>query len=186
MPDEGDRRSNEGERTRTTSLFALASDYDAAERAVRTLHDSGCNMSTLSVIGRDYYTEQGVVGFAVRRGQTAARGNGGGFWARLSELTDGTGFLLVPGIGPVFIAGPVVGTILVELENVSTVGGMHALNLALYGYGVPLPDVAHYEASIRAGTLVLIAQGSEDEVRRVREMLPESACSGVHVYSERA
>ena len=45
------------------SAVAVYDSHLAAEEAVRTLAKSGFDMHKLSIVGRDYSTEEGVVGY---------------------------------------------------------------------------------------------------------------------------
>jgi hypothetical protein len=45
------------------SAVAVFESHGAAEEAVRTLAKTGFDMKKLSIVGRDYSTEEGVVGY---------------------------------------------------------------------------------------------------------------------------
>ena len=45
------------------SVVAVYDNHAAAEAAVRELAKSGFDMKKLSIIGKDYSTEEGIVGF---------------------------------------------------------------------------------------------------------------------------
>jgi hypothetical protein len=167
--------------SQTTAVFALYDTHQEAEAAIRGLQRSGCDLRRLSVIGRDYYTEQGVVGLYTSGDQKKVFGQTGTFWGGLLGLMSGSAFLLVPGIGPLFVAGPVVARIVGEIEEAATVGGTNALGAALYHIGVPQSNIVEYEKQIRAGTFVLIAHGSQEEIDRAK---PPLAASGGHGLSE--
>ena len=45
------------------SIVAIYSSHTAAEAAVKELQQSGFDMKKLSIVGRDYHTDQHVVGY---------------------------------------------------------------------------------------------------------------------------
>jgi hypothetical protein len=143
-------------------------------------------MQQLSVIARDYYTEEGVVGFYTSGESKKTFGKTGALWGGLSDVLSGSAFLLVPGIGPLFVAGPVAGQIVEGIEEASVVGRLSALGAVLYGIGVPQTGVAEYEAKIRTGMFVLIACGSPEEVEGVKAPLVASGCQGLSEYTARS
>jgi len=170
----------------TTAVFALYDSHHEADQAIRDLQTSGCDMQQLSVIGRGYYTEQGMVGSYTSGDQTKAWGTTGAFWGSLWSVLVGSAFFLVPGIGPLFVAGPVAGRIVAELEDAAAVGQLNALGAALCRFGVPQASIREYETEIRTGKFVLIAHGSLEGVQEVKAQLTASGCHGLSEYSGRA
>ena len=89
-----------------SSVVAVYPDHESAERAVRLLHKEGFAMSDLSIVGRDFQVSEEPVGF-VNAGDFAAAGAGTGAWVGgLFGLLVGAAFLILPGLGPVIVAGP--------------------------------------------------------------------------------
>ena len=86
----------------------------------------------------------------------------GGMWG----LLFGSAFFFIPGIGPLLIAGPLVGWIVGALEGALLVGGVSAVGAALCSQGIPENSVLKYETSIKVGKFVLIAHTSADEAKR--------------------
>ncbi len=146
------------------SAVAVYESHRAAEDAIRMLAKSGFDMKKLSIVGRDYSTEEGVVGYYNNGNRMMAWGKTGAFWGGLWGLLFGSALFVVPGIGPLFAAGPVVAWIVSALEGATLVGGMSALGAGLYGIGIPKDSVLNYETQIKAGKFVVIAHGTHDEV----------------------
>ena len=89
-----------------SSIVAVYPDHEAAERAVRQLHEAGIPMCDLSIIGRGSQTTEEPVGF-VTAGDYASAGAATGAWfGGLLGLCVGAAFLVLPGIGPIVVAGP--------------------------------------------------------------------------------
>ena len=99
------------------SIVGIYPDHAAAERAVRRLHDEGFAMSDLSIIGRDFQMSEEPVGF-VDAGACAKAGAETGAWfGGLFGLMVGAAAVLVPGVGPVVVAGPLAAAVLAGLEG---------------------------------------------------------------------
>jgi hypothetical protein len=85
----------------------------------------------LSIIGRDYRSEDHVVGFYNTGDRMKYWGKMGAFWGGLWGMLFGAAFLIIPGIGPVIAAGSVVSWIVGALEGAVVVGGLSALGAGL-------------------------------------------------------
>ena len=95
----------------------------------------------------------------------------GAFWGGIWGLLFGSAFFLIPGVGPLLIAGPLVGWLVGALEGAVVVGGLSALGAGLYGMGIPKDSVLKYETAIKSGKFVVIAHGSDAETVRAREII---------------
>lgn len=51
------------EKTAMSAVVALYDTHKEAEEAIRDLQKSGIDMQNLSIVGKDYYTEEEVVGY---------------------------------------------------------------------------------------------------------------------------
>ena len=49
--------------TEETNIVAVYPDHDAAEQAVSKLRDASFDVTKLSIIGKDYHTDEKVVGY---------------------------------------------------------------------------------------------------------------------------
>ncbi len=153
------------------SAVAVYDSHSDAERAVRTLAKTGFDMQKLSIVGKDYATEEGVVGYYNAGDRMAAWGKTGAFWGGLWGMLFGSALFVIPGIGPLFAAGPLVAWIVGGLEGATVVGGMSALGAGLFSIGIPKDSVLSYETQIKAGKFVVIAHGMRDEVDKARTVL---------------
>ncbi len=99
------------------SIVAVYPDHAAAEQAVRRLHAEGFAMCDLSIIGRDFQMSEEPVGF-VNASEYAKAGAGTGAWfGGLFGLMVGAAAVLVPGVGPVVVAGPLAAALMAGLEG---------------------------------------------------------------------
>ena len=76
-----------------------------AETAVKELQKSGFDMKKLSIIGRDYHTDEHVIGYYNAGDRMKYWGKLGAFWGGFWGLLFGSAFFLIPGVGPLLFAG---------------------------------------------------------------------------------
>lgn len=164
------------------SVVASSSQHSAAENAIKELKGGGFDIKKLAVVGRDYQTEEDVVGFYNTGDRMKYWGKWGAFWGGLWGLLFGAAFLIIPGVGPVVAAGSIVAWIVASLEGAVVVGGLSALGAGLFSLGIPKDSVVKYEASIKAGKFVLIAHGTADEVAKARDILKTSGAEQIDSY----
>ena len=159
--------------------IAIYPTHGEAESAVRELEKCGYDMKKLSIVGRDYHTDEHVVGYYTTGDRMMAWGKFGAFWGGLWGLLFGSAFFLIPGIGPVLMAGPLVAAIVSGLEGAAVVGGMSALGAALVSLGIPENRAIAYETELAAGKFVLIVHGTQEETAKARTILQLTSHEGV-------
>ena len=164
------------------SVVAVFSQHSTAEDAIKKLKDGGFDIKKLAVVGRDYQSEEDVVGFYNTGDRMKYWGKWGAFWGGLWGLLFGAAFFIIPGVGPVVAAGSIVGSIVSALEGAVVVGGLSALGAGLFSLGVPKNSVVRYEASIVAGKFVLVAHGTAEEVVKARDILKTSGAEEIDSY----
>lgn len=152
-------------------VIATYSTHDAAESAVRTLADKGVDMRKLSIVGRDYHTEEAAVGYYNIGDRMKAWGAGGAFWGGIWGLLFGAAFFIIPGVGPVVLAGPLVAALVGALEGAVVVGGLTALGAGLFSLDIPKDSIIRYETSVKAGKFVLVFHGDAKDVENVKGIL---------------
>jgi hypothetical protein len=157
--------------TRNSSIVAIYPSHPTAEAAVKELQQSGFDMKKLSIVGRDYHTDEHVVGYYNTGDRMKRWGKTGAFWGGIWGWLFGSAFFFIPGIGPLVMAGPVVGWLVGALEGAVVVGGLSALGAGLYGLGIPKDSVLQYETALKTDKFLLIAHGSADEINRAKEIL---------------
>lgn len=154
-----------------TSIVALYPTHTAAETAVKSLQQAGYDMKQLSIVGRDYHTDEHVVGYYNVGDRMQVWGRTGAFWGGMWGLLFGTGFFFIPGLGPLMIGGPIVGWLIGALEGSVVMGGLSALGAGLYSLGIPKDSIVQYEVALKTGSFMLIAHGSADDTARAKELL---------------
>ena len=156
------------------SIVAIYPSHTAAEAAVKELQQSGFDMKQLSIVGRDYHTEEHVVGYYNLGDRMKKWGGIGAFWGWIWGLLFGSAFFVIPGVGPLLIAGPLVGWIVAALEGAVVVGGMSAIGAGLVSLGIPKNSILQYETALKTDKFVLIAHGSSDEIARAKNILSDT------------
>jgi uncharacterized membrane protein len=156
------------------SVVAVYDSHVMAERAIQELQRSGFDMKQLSIIGKDYHTEEDVVGYYNTGDRMRYWGKAGALWGGIFGLLFGSAFFLVPGFGPLVVAGPMVAWIVGALENAVVVGALSALGAGLYSLGIPEDSILKYETALKAGSFLLIAHGTPDQVTRAKQLLDQT------------
>jgi uncharacterized membrane protein len=158
----------------TNSVVAIFESHDQAEAAIRELQKDGFDMKKLSIVGKDYHTEEHVVGYYTTCDRMSYWGKLGAFWGGFWGLLFGSAFFWVPGIGPLLVAGPLVMWIVGALEEAVVVGGLSALGAGLFSIGIPKNSVVQYETEVKNDKLLLVVHGTADEVERARDLLHQT------------
>ncbi|WP_052090851.1 hypothetical protein [Desulfosporosinus sp. HMP52] len=92
-------------------------------------------MKKLSVVGKDFQTEEHVVGYYNTGDRVKYWGKLGAFWGGLWGLLIWTAFLFIPGVGSLVVGGPLVVWIVGALEGAAVLGGLNAIGAALHSIG---------------------------------------------------
>lgn len=149
--------------------------YEAPVDAVGGVNDlraAGFEMMNLSTIAREHQSDEHVVGYCnTGRGTVKYWGKIGAFWGELSRILTGTGFVILPGVGAILIAGPVVGAVLGSIEGSAESRSFGALGAALRNLGIPKESILRYESEVCADRFLVIAHGTADELMRVKPVL---------------
>lgn len=142
-----------------------------ADQAVDSLRASGFDPKNLSVVVRDEKLK--TTGDNVAEGAASGLAAGtviGG----LTGLLVGLGALTIPGIGALFIAGPLTAALGLTGVAATTASGAltgavaGGLVGALVGLGIPEEDARAYEARIKAGGVLLAVPTSDQDTSVVK------------------
>jgi len=155
----------------TNSVVAVYDTHTQAEEAVKDLQRSGFDMKKMSIVGKDYHTDEHVVGYYNAGDRMKYWGKLGAFWGGIWGMLFGFAFFAIPGIGPILVAGPLVAWIVGGLEGAVVVGGLSALGAGLYSIGIPKDSVVEYESALKSDKFLLLAHGTASEVAKARDIL---------------
>jgi hypothetical protein len=154
-------------------LTVLESERDVGA-AVTEMRRSGFDLAKVSVAGK--LTGAGMHGVGCHGdggegGRVKCWGRSGGFWEGIWETLSGWGLFVVPGIGPVLVAGPLSGWMATGIENEPIFGGLSSFGAGLYSIGISREEIAGYETALEDGRYLVLAHGGATEVKRARAAL---------------
>jgi hypothetical protein len=164
------------------AAVAICNTHTEAEQVVKELQKSGYDMKKLSIVGKDYHTEEDVVGYYNTGDRMKKWGKLGALWGAFWGILFGSAFFIIPGIGPIVVGGPLVATIVGGLEGAVGIGGLSALGAGLFSIGIPKDSVIKYETALKSDKFLVIAHGTTDEVAKAKEILDASNVSEVTVH----
>lgn len=153
------------------SVVAVYRTHTEADQAVKELQRGGVDLHKLSIVGKGYHTDEHPVGYYNTGDRMMYWGKIGAFWGGFWGLLFGSAFFLIPGIGPILVAGPAVGWIVAALEGAVVVGGVSALGAGLYSMGIPKDSIVKYETALKTDQFLLIAHGTAAEVAKARDII---------------
>jgi hypothetical protein len=168
--------------SKKNATIAICNNHTEAEQLVKELQKSGFDMKKLSIVGKDYHTEEDVVGYYNTGDRMKKWGELGVLWGAFWGILFGSAFFIIPGIGPIVVGGPLVAAIVGGLEGAVTIGGFSALGAGLYSIGIPKDSVIKYESALKSDKYLVIAHGTTDEVAKAKEILDASNVSEVTVH----
>ena len=146
--------------TTTNSVVAIYDTHDQAEHAIKELQEAGVDMKSLSIAARNTHTDEHVVGYYNAGDRMKYWGKVGAFWGGFWGLLFGSAAFAIPGLGPILVAGPLVGWIIAGLEGAAVVGGVSAVGAGLVSIGIPKDSVVKYEVALKTDKFVLVVHGT--------------------------
>jgi hypothetical protein len=171
--------TDQSERNTAVAIFES---HTQAEAALKELQRSGFDMKRLSIVGKDYHTEENVVGYYNAGDRMKRWGKTGAFWGGIWGLLFGSAFFAIPGLGPILVAGPLVAWVIGALEGAVVLGGFSAIGAGLYSIGIPKDSVIEYEAAIKSDKFVVVVHGSVAEVDRAKQIMGALNPLEAHVH----
>ncbi len=153
------------------SVVAIYRTHTEADQAVKELQRGGVDLHKLSIVGKGYHTDEHAVGYYNTGDRMMYWGKMGAFWGGFWGLLFGSAFFMIPGLGPILAAGPVVAWIVGALEGAAVVGGVSALGAGLYSMGIPKDSIVKYETALKTDQFLLIANGTAAEVAKAKDII---------------
>ncbi len=168
------------------SVVAVYRTHTEADQAIKELQRGGVDMHKLSIIGKGYHTDEHAVGYYTTGDRMKHWGKVGAFWGGFWGLLFGSAFFMIPGLGPILAAGPVVVWIVGALESAALVGGVSVLGAGLYSMGIPKDSIVKYEAALKTDQFLLIAHGTAAEVAKAKDIIETTHPAQLSVHSGEA
>jgi hypothetical protein len=153
------------------TVVAVYRTHPQAEEALRAFQNTGFDMKKLSIVGKDYHTEEHVIGFYNAGDRMKFWGKRGAFWGTFLGMLLGSALFVIPGVGHIMVLGPLVGWIVGAVGEGVVVGGLSALGAGLYSIGIPKDSILKYETALRADQFVIVAHGTVEDVTTAKRLL---------------
>jgi uncharacterized membrane protein len=170
----------------TNSIVAIYDTHQQAEHAIKELQEAGVDMKSLSIAARNQHTDEHVVGYYNAGDRMKYWGKVGAFWGGFWGLLFGSAAFAIPGIGPILVAGPLVGWIIAGLEGAVVVGGVSAVGAGLVSIGIPKDSVLKYDVALKTDKFLLVVHGTPDAVEKAKDILAGTEHSSYTVHGEPA
>ena len=164
------------------SVVAVYATHSQAEAALRAFQASDFDMKNLSIVGKDYQTEEHVIGFYNVGDRMKLWGKRGAFWGTFMGMLFGSALFLIPGFGHIMVLGPLVGWMVAALGEGAVLGGLSALGAGLYGIGIPKDSILRYETALKVDQFVVVAHDSLVELGTAKRILEGTAPLSVDEY----
>jgi Heat induced stress protein YflT domain len=172
-------------RTNETILIAVYDNEARAQRAVERLSEKGFPLDMLSVLGRVHPSGDDVLGiyYTSAGERMKAWAKQGALWGALwGMLTGAAAFFVLPGVGPVLAAGPIVDVVIGSLGggvvgaavgSAAMTGAAAATHLvtAMHRMGIPPEELNHLHGAIEEGHYVLLMRDATDRIQEWKAVL---------------
>jgi hypothetical protein len=164
------------------TLSVFKSEVDA-EAAVRQLARNGYDLSKVSMVGRDGDRAVPVETYRDENLPGGSPAMVGASWGGIRAMLVGSGFFLVPGIGALVVAGPLLTLIVRSMGAVVGPDKLQAMAAGLNEIGIPKDSILRCEAALKSGKVVLIAEGSAMAMILAREVFRRTPVEVIEQYS---
>jgi len=148
------------------SVVGVYVSLPAAKRAIRQLKENEFSTHNVSLIATNLEDDDEIHGFVSHGDRSEKDAMVGGGIGGVLGLLAGAAFFWIPGVGPIFLAGP-LATALVGTAVGTLVGAMS-------GWGVPDEKLEEYEQKVKQGKVLIVAHGDSLEVARAERILAET------------
>jgi hypothetical protein len=162
------------------TVVASYRNHDDAENAVRILTSNGIPPSAISIIGRNFESNEKVLGF-YRPGDAAVTGASEGAWygGFFGLLLGAVGMFAFPLVGTLVVLGPLSGMIAGAIGG----AGIGALINALVALGVPKDQAIKYQNRLQAGEFLLLVRSPAVDTARAHELLANTGQLNIDHHS---
>jgi hypothetical protein len=170
-------------------LLALFEHETTAERALRELIDRGFPMDMISLLGKAQSSGDDPLGLYYASAGERMKGWGkmGALWGGLWGLfTGAAGLFLMPGIGPLLAAGPVVEAIVGAAAGAGVGSGVMAgaaalshLVVVMRRVGIPEEQLDSVHSAIETGQYLVMLRVDTDDLPRWRMVLDSAGAATI-------
>jgi len=164
------------------TIVALYDDMGTARKVVDELVKNGISRTAISLAANDSGGEFKKLSEGVDS-QHVNAGEGSAFGAAVGALTGilvSLGALVIPGVGPVLAAGPIMaalGSTAVGAGIGAAAGGLLG---ALVGAGVPEEDAHFYSEGVRRGGTLVMVNSPDDNARTAYDIMQRHGAADIN------
>ena len=163
---------------KNTAVFGIYPTHVSVESGVEALKIAGFRSTDISVL---FSENQGSKDFAHEKGSKAPEGATAG--ASTGALAGGVlgwivgmGALVVPGVGPLIAAGPIMAA----LAGVGVGGTIGGITGALIGLEIPEYEAKRYEGRVKDGGILLSVHSDDSNwTKRAKEILEHTGAQDI-------
>lgn len=154
------------------TVVALYEDFDTARNVVEELVDAGFMRDRISLVASDASGQykQYVGASEVMDEEDVSGGEGAGFGAVVGGLI-GLGAMLIPGVGPVIAAGPLVAGLTGAAVGAVTGAVTGGIVGSLVNMGVNEDEAGYYAEGVRRGGALVTVQIDDNWESRVVDVM---------------
>jgi len=155
-----------------TTVVAFFDTPNGADKAVSELRRQGFLQEEINIISKDQSgtPKTGRYEDDITDGALTGSTLGG-----IGGLLAGAGALVIPGIGPIVAAGPIVGALSGALAGGITGG--------LIDWGIPAEASHRYEASVSQGNILAIIKTDQKKVNQVSSVLKQFGANNIEIHN---
>jgi hypothetical protein len=165
------------------SVVGIYGTLREAEAAVRSLGDRGFPLQKVSIIAKHLEDEQRVHEY-IAPADIANRSATVGIWAGgIFGVLAGVAFVWVPGFGPLVIAGSVAAELIGGVEGAMAGASVAGALGWLVGLGIAKEKIHKYEAAVKSGKYLVIANGPVDTAKRALEILAGTKAEHLEMHA---
>jgi hypothetical protein len=164
--------------SKNTAVFGIYKTDEQAEKAVDILIAAGYPSANISVLFTDTRSTRE---FAHEKDTKAPEGTtvgvtAGGVVGGTLGVLAGLGALVIPGVGPLIAAGPIMA----GLAGLGVGGAVGGLMGALIGMGIPEYEAKRYVGQVKdGGTLLSVHCDTSEQISRAKDLLRGSNATDI-------
>lgn len=165
------------------SVVGLFDTIAQADQAVQALLDSGIPREDISAVANDpggSYDHSAAAGEPNVSEGAGVGAIGGTLVGGTFGLLAGLGVMVIPGIGPILAAGPLLAAIGATALGAGVGAAAGGLIGALSGAGVPQTDAQLYAEGVRRGGTLLVVTADDTQANPVADLLQRYGAVDLH------
>ena len=169
-----------------SSVVGVYPTLEAAENAVKKLDAGKFPIQQISVVAKDIQDEKKVHGYVTACDVSKAGAKTGAWMGGLFGALVGAAFIWVPGIGMAIVAGSLSTALLGGVEGAIAGSAMGGILSGLAAWSIDKQHILKYEERVKAGSYLLVAHGSPEQVSLAQSLLQDTGAAEVNLHSSAA